>query len=75
MASSSENIIAAAKADSSVLRAGRLTDADLAAMIKVLIAARDHIRDCFGTEDRPDSDSAELVDKINAVLGRVDNPV
>lgn len=71
MANSSENIIASAKAASSVLRVGRLTDADLAAMIEALTEARDHIRDCHGTDQRPGSDSAAVVDKITAILGRV----
>jgi hypothetical protein len=40
--------------------------------IDVLVAAlegtRDHIRDCFGTDDRPGSDSADIVRAADAAL-------
>lgn len=67
----SENIVASAKSDSSVLRVGRLTDADLAEMIGAMTEARDHIRSCHGTDERPGSDSADIVDRLNAILARV----
>lgn len=39
--------------------------------IKLLQEARDHIRNCFGTDDRPDSDSGFIVRDCDTFLRKV----
>lgn len=42
--------------------------ATIDALVAALTEARDHIRSCFGTDDRPDSDSADIVRTADAAL-------
>lgn len=37
-------------------------------LVNALTEARNHIRDCFGTDSRPDSDSAFIVRDCNEAL-------